>query len=643
MQVARLRYSHPRSVVGKLQQMARALQLETQYSKQEILTYYVNHAPFGGTVEGVEAASLTFFGYPSRSLTHAQAALLAVLPQAPSRFRPDRYPATAERARNKLLRRLATQGIWPAELVADALLERVAVSQTGVPTFSPLLARRLHQGHSGPLIQTFIDYNLQASLELLTRDYVPAIDDRASAAVLVMENATGKVVAYLGSADFEDNNRFGHVDMVRAQRSPGSTFKPFIYGMSLDNGLIHSESLLHDAPVTFGDYTPENFNRRFAGPVSVSSALQQSLNIPAVQLLEHLSPDVFYSRLVNAGVRLTLPAHARPSLALALGGFATDLQSLVQGFAAIGNQGYAVEPRLTPDQPFSQHPLLSPGSAYIVNDILQNTADAGLPPQLAMKTGTSYGNRDSWAVGTTGVYTAGVWVGRPDNKPMSGHHGRHTATPLLAQVFRMLRQPDVIASPPSSVTRSTICWPTGLSDTADCDLARNAWVLDHTIPPTLTAASLEAEPAALRSVMVGISDLGLRVPAGCNVPAAIQPVHVWPEALEPWITRQWRRDQRIPLIDPRCDTRDSLPISKPIEITGVQDGQRYQRHAVSKSLPHLKLQAVGGTRPYYWFVDGQLAEARTSQLNLSPEQHHHQVVLLDQFGHTAMVSLHFQQ
>jgi penicillin-binding protein 1C len=279
--------AHPRSFSGKLQQALRALQLEWHFSKAEILNLYLNLAPFGGTLIGVQAASISYFDKPLNQLTDAEAALLAVLPQAPSRWRPDRHPEAATFARNKVLKRMAQLKIWPQARVQDALQEPLFSLQPSTPLYAPLLARRLKkQCLDCEKIESLIVIEMQQQLEELVADYVSQLAPGLSIAMMVMENANGAVRSYIGSADFRDNSRFAHVDMVQAVRSPGSTLKPFLYALAIDRGLIHSQSLLQDTPRYKKAYRPLNFSGGFNGPVSVTQALQRSLNIPAVQVLE---------------------------------------------------------------------------------------------------------------------------------------------------------------------------------------------------------------------------------------------------------------------------------------------------------------------------------------------------------------------
>ncbi len=313
MQVARLLDPHDRTLVGKLRQLWRTLQLEWHLSKRDILQIYLNRAPFGGTLQGVAAASWAYLGKSPLHLTPAEAALLAVLPQAPSRLRPDRHPERAQRARDKVLQRLAEYQVWPTRQIREAAEEPLVLAPRQEPALAPLLARRLNSADSPPLIRTTLDAALQRRLEDLLLGWGARLPERTSAAILVVEAQSMAVRAYLGSIDLSDERRFGHVDMVRSLRSPGSTLKPFLYGMALDDGLIHSESLLQDVPRRYGDYRPGNFSMGFSGPVSASSALALSLNLPAVQLLEAYGPKRFAAQLRMAGMPLILPPLPSPT------------------------------------------------------------------------------------------------------------------------------------------------------------------------------------------------------------------------------------------------------------------------------------------------------------------------------------------
>ena len=637
MQVTRIRYPEQGGITAKLKQILRALQLEWHYSKDEILTYYLNHAPFGGTLQGVEAASRSYFGYPAAHLTRAQASLLAVLPQAPSRYRPDRFPLRAQQQRDKVLERLMAFGVITPTECDDAKLETVEASPPHLAPLAPLLARRLiEQEPDEHLIPTFIERETQRRLEALARDQLHFLPQNASLAIMVMEHGSGKVIAYLGSAELTNTERFGYVDMVSAERSPGSTLKPFIYGLAMDEGLIHSESLLMDAPLTFGDYRPQNFNRGFTGPVSVSKALQQSLNLPSVQVLEQLGPDNFFARMQTAGAELQLPPGATPNLAIALGGVATTLEHLVSLYSALGNEGYALAPRFTPDNPQQGRKLLSPGTAWVIRNILsQRQGNSTWQPGLAIKTGTSYGNRDTWAIGVGKHHTIGVWVGRPDNAAMTGHYGSFTAVPILrAAATTLPKRGQSVHRQPEEVTRHSICWPTGQHTPALCDEKHSAWIIAGVIPATLMG-SVEQSPL-IPSPYIKLRlarDSGKRVALGCNIETEEKTIPIWPAPIQSWLPKEWRTHHRIPPLDPRCKRHSGLLNETPVMITGLDDNARLKRHTITTEQPLISFHAVGGQPQWFWFLNGKLLQNTGNTLRISlPAPGKYQLAVTDQAG-----------
>ncbi|MDH5434769.1 MAG: penicillin-binding protein 1C, partial [Gammaproteobacteria bacterium] len=371
MQVARILDPHEKSVSGKIWQMFRAYQLEFHFSKTEIMNLYLNYAPFGGPLEGVEAASYTYLGKSAKYLTAGEAALLAVLPQSPSRFRPDRYPDRAEAARNKILDRLRSFGIWDKEKVEQASRELVVAEYNSQPLHAPLLARYLvNKNADRQLIRSTIDLDFQLIVADQLKEYLFRFSENTSAAAMLMDNDSLDVLAYVGAADFANEKRYGHIDMNRAIRSPGSTLKPFIYGLAMDKRFIHSESLLQDVPLNFNRYSPENFDQNYSGAVSVAEALQQSLNIPAVQVLSYLEPAYFSAKLNNAGLRLYYPDDQKPSLSIALGGVGTKLYELAGIYRALAAKGQAGRPRYQIDEPKREVYLMSEESAWVIGEVL---------------------------------------------------------------------------------------------------------------------------------------------------------------------------------------------------------------------------------------------------------------------------------
>ncbi|MBK5012335.1 peptidoglycan glycosyltransferase PbpC [Pseudomonas sp. S60] len=660
MQVARLLDPHDRTLAGKLRQLWRTLQLEWHLPKREILQIYLDRAPFGGTLQGVAAASWAYLGKSPLHLTPAEAALLAVLPQAPSRLRPDRHPERAQRARDKVLQRLAQYQVWPAQRIREAAEEPLLLAPRQEPALAPLLARRLNTAGSPPLIRTTLDAALQRRLEDLLLGWRARLPERTSAAILVVEAQNMAVRAYLGSVDLADDRRFGHVDMVQALRSPGSTLKPFLYGMALDDGLIHSESLLQDVPRRYGDYRPGNFSSGFSGPVSASSALALSLNLPTVQLLEAYGPKRFAAQLRMAGLPLILPPLAEPNLSLILGGAGSRLEDLVGGYAALAREGNTAQIRLQPQARLVEHRLMSPGAAWIIRRILSGQArpdrdphaELVQRPQLAWKTGTSYGFRDAWSVGVGPRYLIGVWIGRPDGTPVPGQFGLASAAPLMLQVHDLLTNRDrqrglsmPIQPVPASVGVAAICWPLGQPlqrQASNCRRQRFAWTLDGTIPPTLQAADQPLGLGLHESVWV--NDRGLRVDGSC--PGARQrDIALWPAPLEPWLPRAERRAALLPAIDPGCPPQVAAS-APPLSIVGVRPGDNLRRPANIGEPLQLDVSALGGAGRRWWFLNGQPLGETQGQGSLPlrlPQAGRAELSALDESGETARVTFQVSQ
>ncbi|WP_440222057.1 penicillin-binding protein 1C [Dokdonella sp. MW10] len=627
MQVARILEPQSRSLGGKLRQALRALQLEAHLSKREILTLYLDRAPFGGTLQGVEAASWAYLGKSARRLSHAEAALLAVLPQAPSRLRPDREPERARAARDKVLDRMVALGVWTPAQVHDARVESVVARTLEPPLSAALLAERLRSAQPrARRIETTIDIELQRALEGRVRDYLARLPERTSAALLVVDNADLAARAYVGSATFGDEARLGHVDMVRAWRSPGSTLKPFLYGLALDDGLIHSESLLVDAPQSFGSYRPGNFDMAFNGPVGAAESLRLSLNVPAVDLLDRVGPVRFAARLANTGLTLRLPRGVVPNLSVILGGTGVRMEDLVGAYASLNRKGVGGRVRYTNDAPQQDRRVLSEGAAWIVREMLEanprpgyraDTFDTGAKPRVAWKTGTSYGFRDAWAIGGTRRHTVAVWIGRPDGTPLPGQYGAVTALPLMFQVVDSLPRAALSAvpdAPPSSVTETEICWPLGLAyDAASattCHQKRKAWILDGVVPPTLPEREASHWTSGLVHVRVD-AKTGARLTAGCTA-AEERGLEVarWPALAYPWLSREQRRRANLPPRAAGC-TADGLDATQSLRIDGINDGGAIARAPNSDKPAMLRLRALGTTEEVTWLVNGRV-EAQTS-------------------------------
>jgi penicillin-binding protein 1C len=445
MQLARLMEPRrERSVYAKLRQMVRAVQIERQLGKDEILNLYLALAPFGGNLEGIRAASIAYFGKEPKRLSLAESALLVALPQSPERRRLDRYPEAAHAARDRVLARMAEEGVVSPEDETQAKAAVVPKLRKPMPILAPHSSdAAMATVRDQPVVRLTLDSGLQKTLEALARDRAAAQGPNISVAIIAVDNDSGDVLARVGSSDYFDERRAGQVDMTRAVRSPGSTLKPFIYGLAFEDGFVHPESLIDDRPIRFGSYAPENFDMTFQGTVPVRKALQLSLNVPAIALLERVGASRLSSRLKQAGGHLVLPKDEVPGLAMGLGGVGVTLQDLAQlyaGLARLGSPRPLREIMLAQDKNSDDREpmrLMDQAAAWQVGNVLLGTPppENGVHNKIAFKTGTSYGYRDAWSVGFDGRITLGVWVGRPDGAPVPGLVGRTAAAPILFDAF----------------------------------------------------------------------------------------------------------------------------------------------------------------------------------------------------------------
>ncbi len=457
MQLARLieEPRHHRSIHAKLRQMVRALEIERHMSKDQILNLYLTLAPFGGNLEGVRAASIAYFGKEPKRLSLAEAALLVALPQSPETRRLDRFPQAARAARDRVLDRMVAEHRISQEDANQAKAVAVPRLRKPMPILAPHSAdQAIANVRDAPVIKLTLDAGLQKVLEPLAHDRAMALGPNISVAIIVVDNASGDVLARVGSADYFDATRAGQVDMTRAIRSPGSTLKPFIYGLAFEDGFVHPESLIEDRPIRFGSYAPENFDLTYQGTVPVRKALQLSLNVPAIALLDRVGPSRLSARLKQAGANLVLPKEEAPGLAMGLGGVGVTLQDLAMLYAGLPRLGTTRPLReIMNDKDDARDPLrlMDQVAAWQVGNVLMGTP----PPEnaahnrIAFKTGTSYGYRDAWSVGFDGRMTIGVWVGRPDGSPVPGLVGRSAAAPILFDAFaRTGKLPMVLPKPP---------------------------------------------------------------------------------------------------------------------------------------------------------------------------------------------------
>lgn len=533
MQVARLlEDSGTGALAGKMRQARLALALERKLTKREILTLYFTHAPYGGNLEGVRAATLGYFGKEPRRLTTAEAALLVALPQSPEGRRPDKRHGRAVAARDRVLDRMRRAGAIDAETALVSKREAISASRRDFPVLAPHIADRART--EAPFRQVHdltIDRDLQARLEGLASRAVRGKGDHLSIGIVVADHVTGEVLASVGSAGITaGEQRDGFVDMTRALRSPGSTLKPLVYALAFDRGLAHPQTLIDDSPVRFGAYAPENFDRQFRGEVTVERALHLSLNIPVVRLTEALGPAHLMAALRRSGAQPALQG-GTPGLAVALGGVGFTLEDMVQLYASLAQMG-----KSSPlywqkgERPEPASDVTGEIAAWQVSHILSDLAPPPGAPRdwLAYKTGTSYGHRDAWSLGFDGRHVAGIWIGRPDGTPVPGVFGGEVAAPVLFEAFQLLKTaPEELPPPPPAtlmVRNADLPQPLKRFRARDGQFRQGSAVLEMSFPPNGAVLSGDRVTVKLRHGTPPFTVLVDGAPALTNARARALPV-----------------------------------------------------------------------------------------------------------------------
>lgn len=438
MQTARALGHHPRTLLYKLKEACAATYMTLSLGRDKVLDLYLTLAPFGGDVEGVRAASLKWFGHEPNHLTPEEAALLVALPRAPERIRPDRHPEIASRYVADVLRLAVEQGVIGADTAKATSEMSLPSSMKALPGSQRALASLLFERNPGSDLKTTLSPAVQLTLENAGRGFRQEHAAPLEMAAVVIDTDANEVKGYLASADGSS-----FIPLPHAIRSPGSTLKSFAYALSFEQGLLHPKSLIADEQEIFGSWAPRNYSGRFKGTVTAEDALIYSLNVPALKVMDSLSPELFMERLNAAGPAIVLPRGAAPSLSVILGGCGVSLEKLTALYAMLENDGIYREPEILQDENTSseEHRVLMSGAARAVSEILKKVpAPRGFAAngKISYKTGTSWGSRDAWAVGSSGQYTVGIWVGRPDGASIPAITGYGTAAPLLFGIFEGL-------------------------------------------------------------------------------------------------------------------------------------------------------------------------------------------------------------
>lgn len=644
MQLARLRYHlQTRTVAGKLRQIIYALELERHYSKTQILEAYLNLAPYGRNIEGVGAASEIYFSKSAARVTSAEAVALSVIPQSPTRraLIDGGENARVTNAQQRWYSRSTTKETPALTFRAEARTRR----QLTAPHF---VQQTLETRTTATEIATTLDLSLQQMLEKRVADYIAQNRDRGivNAAALLINFKTMDVLAQIGSSDFANAEIHGQVDGTRRPRSPGSTLKPLVYALALDQGKIHPLTLLKDAPHTFGDYNPENFDREFLGPIRACDALARSRNVPAVTLASDLAHPTFYEFLREAEVSLPKPASFY-GLSLPLGGAEVTMEDLVRLYAALANGGRLQPLRRLLDEPAEKSVrVVSPEAAFLTLDMLGQiprpgltNADSNRYPPVFWKTGTSHGFRDAWSVAVFDHYVIAVWIGNFDGKRNAAFVGRTAAAPLLFQMIDGLRamepaRPQPHLPPPElNLKRVEFCAVSGQLPTAYCPHRTEGWF----IPGISPISTCDVH----REVLVDAST-GLRVAQDDGTRTLKRDVYeFWPSDL-------------LALFE-----RAGVPRKLPPPFAPTMDNELLSRggHAPKINLPAteitishtpantpgipLRAETETGVRKLYWFADKTFLGSCDAHevLCWKPAPGAYQLTALDDHGRSASRSV----
>lgn len=647
MQVARMLERRPRTLSAKLVEMARAVQLELRYSKDEILELYFNLAPYGGNLEGVGAAAYYYFEKPVSRLSLDEAATLAALPNSPTVLAPGRGRDKLAKRRNDVLARMAANGVVTADEAERAMHTPVTAARRTAPFVAPHLAEKVRQLHPGrPRLHTTIERELQLRAEKLLTDHVDRLTAHGitNGALVIIDNETRKVRAYVGSRAFFDAASQGQVDGADALRSPGSTLKPFVYALGLERGVIGMNTLLEDVPLRYKDWEPSNFDGKWHGMVAAKDALAQSLNIPAVKVAQAVEPRGLVELLRLAGVRAVKADPTKYGLASVLGGVDLSLLELTNLYATLARGGLHRGYKLLEDDPDGPEVrLYSPEAAYSVTEILTDVRRPELPeswrdavalPRVAWKTGTSYGRRDAWAVGVTRRWSVGVWVGNFDGRGVPELVGVESAAPLLFALLPLL--PGVATDPwidqPPGLVRREVCALSGARPGPGC-----AHVTTELALPQAPAA-----PCALHVVLDIDDDSGLRLCSRCRAGHRHHPETfvAWPASVVGHLREAGVMAAPLPAHNPAC--AHGLGGEPPV-IRAPNDGDEF---VIRPGVPleHQQIALIGsaaGGGPLFWFVDDAL-QAQTeggSAVMLDPVHGTHRLVAVDAEGRRSSVSI----
>ena len=608
MQVARAIEPKRRTYFNKAREIFRAFQLELKYSKTEIFQLYLNLVPYGGNIEGVKSAAILYFKKNPDHLSLAEITALSIIPNRPSSLVIGKNNDRIIAERNRWLQWFQNKKVFTKREIADALNEPLNATRGTMPTLLPHLSQKLRRSGNSE-ISTTISLNMQSNIEKIVADYSRTyrLQQVRNAAVIIVDNKTHQVVTYIGSADFKDTTDGGQVNGAAAFRQPGSTLKPLVYAMSIDEGLLTPKTVINDVAVNYSGYAPENYDRQFSGQVPMDFALEHSLNIPAVKTLGVLGKDKLIDKLAACGFEQIKKDQRKLGLSMILGGCGANLEELTGLYTAFANGGIFIKPALIQKaKPPRGIRLISEPAAFIINDILSKVNRPDFPlnwqstehmPKIAWKTGTSYGRRDAWSIGYNKNYTVGVWLGNFSGEGVASLSGANTATPLLFRIFNTIdydSDQEWFQQPKDCSTR-LVCSETGLPPAEFC----TNLVSDYFLP--LISATKTCEH--LREVIVSPDEM-ISYCRSC-LPASGYKKKLYknysPDILSYFSERDISFD-RIPAHNPACEKvfQESGPA-----IISPRNGSEY---LISKKSPEplqLSCNAAADVAKVYWYINNR--------------------------------------
>jgi len=608
MQVARALEHRKRNIGSKIIEMFRAFQLELKYNKDEILQMYLNLVPYGGNIEGVKSASVLYFNKNPDHLSLAEITALSIIPNRPSTLVMGKNNDLIVQERNKWLRKFADKKVFTQKEIEDALAEPLVAARGTVPHYLPHLSYKLKR-NGNEIIHTNIIMNTQMKTEKLVEDYVRTLrlKNIKNAAVIIIDNKTHKVITYVGSSDFHDTTDGGQVNGAAAIREPGSTLKPLLYGLCIDAGLETPRMVVTDVGVNYAGYSPENYDKKYNGYVTVEYALEHSLNIPAVKSLKMLGKDKLIQKLAACDFKQIKKDQSKLGLSMILGGCGASLEELTGLFSSFANEGIYISPSYTQnDTAFKKIKLISPAANYMITDILSRVSRPDFPlnwqatehmPKIAWKTGTSYGRRDAWSIGYNKNYTVGVWVGNFSGVGVADLSGANVATPLLFKIFNTIdydSDADWFSLPPDCEQRQ-VCSETGLLPTDHCTNI----VMDYFIPMVSSTKQCDN----WQEIMVR-PDEKISYCKNCVPENGYK--KKWYKIIDPemqaWMEENKIAYEKIPPHNPDCEKifREGLPV-----ITSPVNNTEYLISKKDKEPIQLVCKTAGDVNKVYWYVNNK--------------------------------------